>query len=98
VDENVMLWSLHDVVAFGAEHWSLEKTVSQAAARLHMTISPGPLPDHVVIRSDQYSFVKQSIFGDVSGAGHDLRSWLQAAGDLLEIGSRDGSQAAGRLE
>jgi Zn-dependent M28 family amino/carboxypeptidase len=62
MDEDVMLWPLRDIVAFGAEHSSLDAVVQKAAARLGLSESPDPLPEEVVfIRSDQYSFVKQGV-------------------------------------
>jgi len=62
LDEILMLWPIKDVVAFGAEHSSLQKDVGMAAERLHLTESEDPMPQEVVfIRSDQYSFVKQGI-------------------------------------
>ena len=62
MDEDDMLWPLKDIVPFGAEHSSLDEVVHEAAARLHLAISPDPMPEEVVfIRSDQYSFVKQGI-------------------------------------
>jgi hypothetical protein len=62
VDEVLMLWPLRDIVAFGAEHSSLDAVIKKAAERMHLVESPDPLPEEVVfIRSDQYSFVKQGI-------------------------------------
>jgi Zn-dependent M28 family amino/carboxypeptidase len=62
IDEILMLWPIKDVIAFGAEHSTLESDVSKAAERMHLTESPDPMPQEVVfIRSDQYSFVKQGI-------------------------------------
>jgi len=62
MDEDDMLWPLKDIIPFGAEHSSLDEVVHEAAARLHLGISPDPMPEEVVfIRSDQYSFVKQGI-------------------------------------
>ena len=62
IDEDLMLWPLRDIVAFGAEHSTLERVVERAARRLHLDASPDPLPEQVVfIRSDQYSFVRQGI-------------------------------------
>jgi Peptidase family M28 len=62
IDEILMLWPIKDVIAFGAEHSSLEKDVEMAAERLHLRESPDPMPQEVIfIRSDQYSFVKQGI-------------------------------------
>jgi len=62
LDEIFMLWPSLDVIAFGAEHSSLDAVIKKAAARMQLTESPDPLPQEVVfIRSDQYSFVKQGI-------------------------------------
>jgi hypothetical protein len=62
MDEDLMLWPLRDIVAFGAEHSSLDAVVQKAAARLDLSESPDPNPEEVVfIRSDQYSFVKQGV-------------------------------------
>jgi hypothetical protein len=62
MDEDVMLWPLRDIVAFGAEHSSLGGVVEKAAKRLSLSASPDPMPQQVAfIRSDQYSFVKQGI-------------------------------------
>jgi Peptidase family M28/PA domain len=62
LDEDLMLWPLRDIVAFGAEHSSLDAAVRKAAARLQLSESPDPMPEEVVfIRSDQYSFVKQGV-------------------------------------
>jgi hypothetical protein len=62
VDEVLMLFPFRDVIAFGAEHSSLDTVIKKAASRLHVVKSPDPFPEEVVfIRSDQYSFVKQGI-------------------------------------
>jgi len=62
IDEDVMLWPLQDVIAFGADHSSLGAVADAAARRLGLKVSPDPIPEQVVfIRSDQYSFVKQGI-------------------------------------
>lgn len=62
MDEDQMLWPLEDVIAFGAEHSSLDGVVRKAAERSHLGVSPDPMPEEVVfIRSDQYSFVKQGV-------------------------------------
>ena len=61
-DEDPMFWPLGDIVAFGAEHSSLESAIHRACERMHLTESPDPAPEQVVfIRSDQYSFVRQGI-------------------------------------
>ena len=62
VDEVLLLWPMQDVIAFGAEHSSLDAVIKKAAARMNVVESPDPMPDEVVfIRSDQYSFVRQGI-------------------------------------
>ena len=62
MDEDQMLWPLLDIIPFGAEHSSLDGVVKRAAERLHLALSPDPMPEQVIfIRSDQYSFVKQGI-------------------------------------
>jgi len=62
MDEDLMLWPLEDIIAFGAEHSSLDAVVKKAAERAHLTVSPDPMPEETVfIRSDQYSFVKQGV-------------------------------------
>jgi Peptidase family M28 len=62
MDEDVMLWPLRDIIAYGAEHSSLEGVVERAAKRLQLSVSPDPEPEETIfIRSDQYSFVKEGI-------------------------------------
>jgi hypothetical protein len=62
IDEVFMLYPLADVIAFGAEHTSLENVIQRAAKRMGIVESPDPMPEQTVfIRSDQYSFVKQGI-------------------------------------
>jgi Peptidase family M28/PA domain len=62
MDEDLMLWPLEDVIPFGAEHSTLDGAVKKAAERMHLGISPDPMPEETVfIRSDQYSFVKQGV-------------------------------------
>src|SRR5580698_9688585 len=62
IDQVFMLYPLADVIAFGAEHTSLESVIQRAAKRMGIVESPDPMPEQVVfIRSDQYSFVKQGI-------------------------------------
>jgi hypothetical protein len=62
LDMPVFLTGATDLVAFGAEHSSLEAVVRTAARRAGFTLSPDPLPEeNVFVRSDQYSFVKQGV-------------------------------------
>ncbi|HXC47535.1 MAG TPA: M28 family metallopeptidase [Candidatus Sulfotelmatobacter sp.] len=62
MDEDQMLWPLLDIIPFGTEHSTLGGVVKRAAERLHLSISPDPMPEEVIfIRSDQYSFVRQGV-------------------------------------
>jgi Zn-dependent M28 family amino/carboxypeptidase len=62
LDMVLMLYPLKDVIAFGAEHSSLEPVVNEAARRLGLALSPDPFPEQVLfIRSDHYSFVQQGV-------------------------------------
>ena len=62
IDELPLLYDFNDIVAFGEEHSSLGKVVREAANRMHLEVSPDPMPDEVLfIRSDQYSFVRQGV-------------------------------------
>jgi hypothetical protein len=62
IDESGILWPLRDVIAYGAEHSTLQAVALQAAKRLGIALSPDPAPEQVLfVRSDQYSFVKQGI-------------------------------------
>jgi hypothetical protein len=62
LDMVLMLYPLKDVIAFGAEHSSLDLTVHEAARRLGIEVSPDPFPQQVMfIRSDHYAFVQQGV-------------------------------------
>jgi hypothetical protein len=62
LDMALMLHTLVDVIAFGAEHSTLAGAVDRAAARLDLDVSEDPLPEEVMfVRSDQFSFVRRGI-------------------------------------
>ncbi|MCY7295771.1 M28 family metallopeptidase [Alteromonas sp. a30] len=62
LDMPILLWDFVDVIAFGANHSDLSKTVSNAAQRLGLKLSPDPWPEQAIFtRSDHYSFVKQGV-------------------------------------
>jgi Zn-dependent M28 family amino/carboxypeptidase len=62
VDMPLTLFPLKDVIAFGAEHSSLGKIVTESAGRLGLEVSPDPFPDEVIfIRSDHFPFVQKGI-------------------------------------
>ncbi|HNP35450.1 MAG TPA: M28 family metallopeptidase [Woeseiaceae bacterium] len=62
LDMTLFLFPVADVIAFGAEHSSLEPIVQEALAAEGFELTPDPMPQEVVfIRSDQYSFVRQGV-------------------------------------
>ena len=62
LDMPLLLYPVADVIAFGAEHSSLEGVISEAVVEEDFVLSPDPVPEEVLfIRSDQYSFVKQGV-------------------------------------
>jgi len=62
LDMPLFLYPLADIIAFGAEHSSLETVIASAIGEEGFTLTPDPMPEEVIfIRSDQYSFVKQGV-------------------------------------
>ncbi len=62
LDMPLLLYPLADVIAFGAEHSSLEQTVGEVVAEEDFELAPDPIPEQVLfIRSDQYSFVRKGV-------------------------------------
>jgi Zn-dependent M28 family amino/carboxypeptidase len=62
LDMPVLTYEFADVIAFGAEHSDLKKSVTAAAERHNLTLAPDPMPDQAIFtRSDHYSFVKQGV-------------------------------------
>ena len=62
LDMPLFLYPLADVIAFGAEHSSLEQTIDEVVASEGFELAPDPIPEQVLfIRSDQYSFVKKGV-------------------------------------
>ncbi len=62
LDGLALLYPLREMVAFGAEHSTLDSTVARAAKRLGVTLAPDPFPQEVFfVRSDQYSFVRRGV-------------------------------------
>ena len=62
LDMPLMLFPMADVIAFGAEHSSLEAQVERAVAKEGFGVLPDPMPEEVIfVRSDQFSFVRQGI-------------------------------------
>ncbi len=62
LDMPLFLYPVADIIAFGAEHSSLETLISAAIAAEDFLLTPDPIPEEVIfIRSDQYSFVRQGV-------------------------------------
>ena len=62
LDMPLLLYPLADVIAFGAEHSSLEQTIDKVVAAEDFELAPDPIPEQVLfIRSDQYSFVTMGV-------------------------------------
>ena len=62
LDMVLMFHPLKDVVAFGAEHSTLEAAVERAAREVGVKVGPDPIPELVFfVRSDQYPFVRKGI-------------------------------------
>ena len=62
LDMPLLLYPLADVIAFGAEHSSLEQTIDEVVAAEDFELAPDPIPEQVLfIRSDQYSFVTMGV-------------------------------------
>ena len=73
LDMFLMLHPFVDVIAFGAEHSSLDGSVRRAANALHVVVTADPEPQETIfIRSDQYSFVKKGIPSVFLVGGHDV--------------------------
>lgn len=62
LDMPLLLYPLADVIAFGAEHSSLQGVIEGVVGFEQFELTADPIPEEVLfIRSDQYSFVKQGI-------------------------------------
>jgi Zn-dependent M28 family amino/carboxypeptidase len=62
LDMPILTYEFADVIAFGADHSDMKESVSQAAQKIGLELSPDPMPDQALFtRSDHYSFVKQGI-------------------------------------
>ncbi|MDF2179291.1 M28 family metallopeptidase [Aliiglaciecola sp. CAU 1673] len=62
LDMPILTFESADVIAFGANHSSLQQTVSEAAKAAGLSLSPDPWPEQALFtRSDHYMFVKQGI-------------------------------------
>ena len=62
LDMPLILYPFADIIAFGAQHSTMEQNVSQAASEYGIKLSPDPMPEQALfVRSDHYSWVKQGV-------------------------------------
>lgn len=62
LDMPLLLYPFTDVIAFGADHSTLGRTVREAVAPMNIALAPDPMPEEgIFTRSDHYMFVKQGI-------------------------------------
>ena len=62
LDMPVPLYQFRDVVAFGAPHNSVARTVAEAGVTMGITVSPDPMPEQsIFVRSDHYPLARRGI-------------------------------------
>jgi Zn-dependent M28 family amino/carboxypeptidase len=62
LDMPLFTYPFADVIAFGAEHSTLEAFVRQAAGRADIALSPDPMPEQgLFVRSDHYKLVQEGV-------------------------------------
>ncbi|MFQ5564459.1 MAG: M28 family peptidase [Parvularculaceae bacterium] len=62
LDMPLVLFDFADVIAFGAEHSTLGRTVQSAADVLGVVVTPDPVPEmSLFTRSDHFRFVEQGV-------------------------------------
>ena len=62
LDMPILTYDFQDVIAFGAEHSTVGKSVANAISAIGVKSSPDPIPEEgLFTRSDHYSFVKKGV-------------------------------------
>lgn len=62
LDMPVLLYDFGDVIAFGAEHSTIQAAVQTAANESGIKLTPDPFPEqNIFVRSDHYRFVQQGV-------------------------------------
>ena len=62
LDMPIVTYDFQDVVAYGADHSTISKTVARAIASEGIKLSPDPAPEQTsFVRTDHYPFVKQGV-------------------------------------
>lgn len=71
LDMPLLLYPFTDVIAFGAEHSTVARAVSDAAKSMGVAVSPDPMPEQTIfVRSDHYRFVTRGIPGILLMTGY----------------------------
>jgi hypothetical protein len=86
LDMPLLLYDFTDVIAFGADHSTLARTVAEAAAKMDIKLSADPMPEQSIFtRSDHYQFVRQGVpavflaTGFANGGAEKWASFLNGA-------------------
>jgi peptidase M28-like protein len=86
LDMPLLLYDFTDVIAFGAEHSTMGKSVDSAASSMGVKLSPDPMPEQTLFtRSDHYPFVKQGVPAIFLMTGHangGKQAWDQFLGNV----------------
>ena len=62
LDMPLLLYDFTDIVAFGADHSTVARTVEQAARGMGIAVGPDPMPEQTIfVRSDHYQFVRGGV-------------------------------------
>ena len=62
LDMPLLTYDFTDVIAFGADHSTIGKAVTDAASEMDVAVSPDPMPqERLFVRSDHYRFVLHGI-------------------------------------
>lgn len=62
LDMPLLLYPFTDVIAFGADHSTVARTVAEAGRSMGIAVSPDPMPEEsIFVRSDHYRFVTRGV-------------------------------------
>ena len=62
LDMPLPLYDFTDVIAFGADHSTVARTVAEAGRTMGIAVSPDPMPQETIFtRSDHYRFVRRGV-------------------------------------
>ncbi|MGE3840450.1 MAG: M28 family metallopeptidase [Vicinamibacterales bacterium] len=85
IDMPVLLYDFTDVVAFGANHSSMQAAVASAAKQVGLTLTPDPMPDQALFtRSDHYRFVQQGVPSIFLSTGWNTKAGPGEGGKVFE--------------